>query len=85
MADETEKKPKVILHKRENKGGVPQTQGQQPKKVVIVKKRKDTPAASSPAAPAGQGPKGRTDSSVKDGKEKFRVVVKKPSVRGLGF
>lgn len=73
MADETEKKPSVILHKKENKGGVPQVQNQQPKKKVVVVKRK------GPSAPAGQAAKGKTDAPGKDGKEKFRVVVKKPS------
>ena len=73
MADETEKKPSVILHKKENKTGVPQPQNQQPKKKVVVVKRK------GPAAPAGLAAKGKQDAPVKDGKEKFRVVVKKPS------
>lgn len=73
MADETEKKPSVILHKKENKTGVPQPQNQQPKKKVVVVKRK------GPATPAGLAAKGKQDAPVKDGKEKFRVVVKKPS------
>lgn len=73
MADETEKKPSVILHKKENKPGVPQTQSQQPKKRVVVVKRK------GPPVPDAQAAKGKQDAPVKDGKEKFRVVVKKPS------
>ncbi|MCR5622325.1 MAG: translation initiation factor IF-2 [Treponema sp.] len=77
MADETEKKPTVILHKKENKGSA--VQSQQPKKKVVVVKRKGTSTAASPSAPAGQAPKGKSDSSSKDGKEKFRVILKKPS------
>ncbi len=71
MADETEKKPSVILHKKENKGGPAQTPSQQPKKKVVVVKRK--------GSPAGQAAKDRQDLSGKEGKEKIRVVVKKPS------
>ncbi len=71
MADETEKKPSVILHKKENKSGPAQTQNQQPKKKVVVVKRR--------GSSAGQGAKERPDFSAKDGKEKIRVVVKKPS------
>ena len=69
MADETEKKPNVILHKKENKGGAPQAQNQQPKKKVVVVKRKGPAPA---AAPSGQAVKGRQDSG-KDGKERARI------------